>query len=176
MLGLPRNDPRSPPVNWHTLTLTNHNIAPGITRHTQRPKKSPQSHRCPSPRNLQGNQNNRPREPYKSHFSPRKLDKDCPLAPGNWTIMQCKKPSRPKEAQEQKPCISAFLMKLYLRLCPREARIPEKNIDAINWAIFSRAERGGHTTPGAFSAHATFVSNARSGDIPLSYRRRMMAL
>ena len=127
MLGLPRNDPRSPPVNWHTLTLTNHNIAPGITRHTQRPKKSPQSDCMPTPWNLQGNQNNRPREPYKSHFSPRKLDKDCPLAPGNWTIMPCKKPSRPQAIQEQKPCISAFLMELYLRLCPREPDIAEKN-------------------------------------------------
>ena len=51
----------------------------------------------------------------------------------------------------------------------------KKIIDAISWAIFTRAERGGHTTPGAFSAHATFVSYARSGDIPFFYRRRMMA-
>ena len=38
----------------------------------------------------------------------------------------------------------------------------KKIMYAINWAIFTRAERGGHTTPGAFSAHATFVSYARS--------------
>ena len=38
----------------------------------------------------------------------------------------------------------------------------KKIIDAISWAIFTRAERAGHTTPGAFSAHATFVSYARS--------------
>ena len=95
---------------------------------------------------LQGNQNNRPREPYKSHFSPRKLKKDCPLAPGNWTIMPCKKPSRPKEAQEQKPCISALLVKLYLRLCPREARIPEIKL-LMPLVGLSLPERSGGDTP-----------------------------
>ena len=72
--------------------------------------------------------------------------------------------------------MSALLMELYLRLRPK---IPydsrNKIIDAISWGIFTRAERGGHTTPGAFTKHDIFVSNARSGDIPLSYRRRMMA-
>ena len=37
----------------------------------------------------------------------------------------------------------------------------KKIIDAISWVIFTRAERGGHTQQGAFSAHATFVSYAR---------------
>lgn len=121
-------------------------LPPGIYDTPQRPKKSPQSNHCLSPWNLQGNLNNRPREPYKSHFSPRKLDKDCHLAPGNWTIMQCKKPSRPKAIQEQKPCISAFLMKLYLRLCPREARIPEKKL-CMPLVELSLPERSGVDTP-----------------------------
>ena len=52
----------------------------------------------------------------------------------------------------------------------------KKIIDAISWAIFTRAERGGHTTPGAFTKHDIFVSNARSGDIPLSYSRWKIGL
>lgn len=100
----------------------------------------------PTPWNLQGNQNNRPREPYKSHFSPWKLDKDCPLAPGNWIIMPCKKPSRPQAIQEQNPCISAFLMKLYPRLCPREARIPEIKL-LMPLVGVSLPERSGVDTP-----------------------------
>ena len=143
----------------HTLVLRIPNIAPGIYDTPQRPKKSPQSNLCPSPWNLQGNQNNRPREPYKSHFSPRKLDKDCPLAPGNWTIMPCKKPSRPKEAQEQKPCISAFFMKLYLRLCPRKPQIPEKNYVCHYLSYLYPSGAGGthHTRSILSTCHLRFL-------------------
>ena len=130
----------------HTLALSIPKIAPGITRHTQRPKKSPQSNHCPSPWNLQGNQNNRPREPYKSHFSPRKLDKDCPLAPVNLIIMPCKKPSRPQAIQEQKPCISAFLMELYPRLRLRYPMIPEIKL-LMPLVELSLPERSGGDTP-----------------------------
>ena len=160
----------------HTLVLRIPNIAPGIYDTPQRPKKSPQSDCMPSPGTKARKWNNRPGEPYKSHFSPRKLKKDCPLAPGNWTIMQCKKPSRPKEAQEQKPCISAFLMKLYLILCLRKPQIPEKKL-LMPLVELSLPERSGqeHTTHGTCSIQTIFVSNAWSGDISLSYSRRMMA-
>ena len=59
---------------------------------------------------------------------------------------------------------------------PERARYPRKKIiDAISWVIFTRAERGGTESYGAFTKHDIFVSNARSGDIPFFYRRRMMA-
>ena len=130
----------------HTLALSIPKIAPGITDTHRGQKKSPQSNHCPSPWNLQGNQNNRPREPYKSHFSPRKLDKDCPLAPGNWTIMPCKKPSRPQAIQEQKPCMSALLMELYPRLRLRYPMIPEIKL-LMPLVGVSLPERSGGDTP-----------------------------
>ena len=60
--------------------------------------------------------------------------------------MQCKKPSRPKEAQEQKPCISMFPPGMNLILCPREPDIPEKKL-LMPLVGLSLPERSGGVTP-----------------------------
>ena len=73
--------------------------------------------------------------------------------------------------------MSALLMELYPRLRLRYPMIPEiKLLMPLVGLSLPERSGGGHTTPGAFTKHDIFVSNARSGDIPLSYSRRMIAL
>ena len=71
--------------------------------------------------------------------------------------------------------MSALLMELYPRLRLRYPMIPEIKLLMPLVGVSLPEREWGHTTPGAFTKHDIFVSNARSGDIPLSYRRRMMA-